>query len=215
MSRGRSLRDRTSAVRKGASVNARRSSEALVAAVGRLVDRAIDRMLLSGQRVASAAEAKQLLAGRREDEALAGDIQRVIVLAAPVVRMMRRGARLSRLPWVMVASSTVAAGVTVHSGVRELQLLASLVAHRIEQATGAPADARLVKKLAIDLYLEPKRTPKLDDDRLRLVRLTRKWLFSAVFGRKTSKRAARALDAADHLDAADVSARWSAVRRHD
>ena len=82
------------------------------------------------ERVASAAEAKRLLAGEREEEALAGDIQRVIVLAAPVVRMMRRGAGLSR-PWVMAASSAVAVGVTVHSGVRELQLLAALVAHRI------------------------------------------------------------------------------------
>jgi hypothetical protein len=51
------------------------------------------------------------------------------------------------------------------------------------------------------------------DDRLRLVRLTRKWVLSGAFGRKTSKRAARALDAAEQLDAAALSARWEGVRR--
>jgi hypothetical protein len=76
-----------------------------------------------------------------------------------------------------------------------------------------PSDPALVKKLAIDLYLAPKRTPRLADDRLPLVRLTRKWVFSGAFGRKTSKRAARALDAAERLDAAALSGRWEAVRR--
>ena len=92
-------------------------------------------------------------------------------------------------------------------------MLASLVAHRLEQATGAPSDPALVEKLAIDLYLDPKRTPRLADDRLRLVRLTRKWVFSGAFGRKTSKRASRALAAAERLDAAALSARWATVRR--
>ena len=38
----------------------------------------------------------------------------------------------------------------------------------------APADPALVKKVAIDLYLRPKDAPDLADDKLRLVRLTRK-----------------------------------------
>jgi hypothetical protein len=97
--------------------------------------------------------------------------------------------------------------------VRELQVLASLVAHRLEQAEGVPSDPALVKKLAIDLYLAPKGTPRLADERLRLVRLTRKWVLGGAFGRKTSKRAARALDAADRLDVVALSARWEAVRR--
>ena len=75
----------------------------------------------------------------------------------------------------MVASSAVSVGIAVHTGVRELQVLASLVAYRLEQATGAPGEPALVKKLAIDLYLDPKRTLDLADERLRLLRLTRKW----------------------------------------
>lgn len=139
------------------------------------------------------------------------------MLAGPVVRTLARGARLTRVPWVLIASSAISVGVAVRGGVRELQLVASLIAHRLEQATGAPSDPALVEKLAIDVYLAPKRTPKLADDKLRLVRLTRKWALSGVFGRKTSKRAGKALDAGERLDAAALSARWAVVvrRRRD
>ncbi len=174
--------------------------------VGRLADKAIDRVLLTDERITSAADGKRLLAGKEDTEALAGDIQRVIVLAVPVVRRLARGARLTRVPWVMVASSAVSIGVAVRTGVRELQVLASFVAYRLEQATGVPSEPALVKKLAIDLYLDPKRTLHLADEKLRLPRLARKWVLSGAFGRKTSKRASSALDAAERLDAAALSA---------
>src|SRR5215208_6214304 len=51
---------------------------ALVRAVRRLVDRAVDEILLGEQRVTSAVEATRLLAGEEKSEALAGDVQRVI-----------------------------------------------------------------------------------------------------------------------------------------
>jgi len=209
----RSLRNRVSSAGKGARIHALKVSDALVETVGRLADRAIDRMLLTDERVTSAADGKRLLAGQADTEAFAGDIQRVVVLAVPIVRTLARGARFTRVPWVMVASSAVSIGVAVRTGVRELQVLASLVAHRLEQAEGVPSDPALVKKLAIDLYLAPKRTPRLADERLRLVRLTRKWVLGGAFGRKTSKRAARALDAAERLDVVALSPRWEAVRR--
>jgi hypothetical protein len=102
-------------------------------------------------------------------------------------------------------------GLTVRTGVHELQVLSSLIAHRLEQATGAPSDPGLVKKLALDLYLNPKRAPDPTDKRLRIVRLTRKWLLLGAFGRKTSKRAAKALDAAEKLDAKELAERWQTV----
>ena len=205
-----SLRGRATSAGKGVGAGTRKASDALVDAVGGLADHAIDRMLLRGERVTSAAQGRRLLAGEADTEAIADNIQRVVVLAVPVIRILARGARFTRVPWVMAASSSVAIGVAVRTGVRELQVLASLVAHRLEQA-GVPSDSALVKKLAIDLYLDPKRTPNLSDDRLRLVRLTRKWVLGGAFGRKTSKRAARALDAAERFDAAALSARWAAV----
>jgi hypothetical protein len=209
----RSLGDRARAAGKSAGVGALSAGEALVEAVGGAVDHAIDRMLLGEERVTSAAQGKSLLAGDSDAEAFAGDVQRIVVVAVPVVRRLAWGARRTRVPWLMVASSAISVGIAVSAGVRELRVLASLVAHRLEQATGERSDPALVKKLAIDLYLHPKGTLRLDDDRLRLVRLTRKWVSSGVFGRKTSKRTERALDAAERLDGTALSARWAEMQR--
>jgi hypothetical protein len=198
---------------KKAGANASRAGVALVGATGRLVNRAVDEMLLGDERVTSAAEGKRLLAGDERTEALADDIQRVIVLAVPVVRVLARGARVVKVPWVIVASSAVSVGVAVRTGVREIQVLSSLVAHRLEQATGKPADPALVKKAAIDLYLHPKRKLRTTDDKLHLVRLTRKWVLGGILGRRTQKRANRALAAAERLDWAALAASWDTTSR--
>src|SRR5262245_61880860 len=80
------LRERVWSAGSSAGANARIASAALVSAVGRLAEKAIDRVLLTDERVTSAADGKRLLAGDADTEALAGDIQRVVVLAVPVVR---------------------------------------------------------------------------------------------------------------------------------
>ena len=205
------LSDYTTAARtagRGAGAATVKSGAALVEAVGRLVDAAVARVLLSETRVTSAADAERRLAGQAGTEELADKVQRVVVLATPIVRTLARGAKFTRLPWAMLASSSVSVGIAVRAGVQEIQVLSSLVAHRIEQATGAPADPKLVEKVAVDLYLSPKRKPDLDDDRLRLVRLTRKWVLLGAFGRSTSKRAVKALEAAEKLDGGQLAARW-------
>ena len=193
---------------KGASAATQKAGAALVEAVGNLADAAVDHVLLSDERVTSAAEAKRQLSGTADTEALADNVQRVVVLAVPIVRLLARGARYTRLPWALLASSTISVGIAVRAGVRELQVLASLLAYRLEQTTGAPSDPTLVKKVAIDLYLKPKRAPDLANDKLHLIRLTRKWVLGGAFGRETSKRAAKALDAAERLDVAELVARW-------
>src|SRR4029079_7402872 len=96
-------------------------------------------------------------------EALAGEIQRVVALSVPVLRTLARGARVMKVPWVLVVSTTLSVGIAVRSGVKEIQALSSLVAHRLEQATGAPADPALVKKLATTQYLHPRPTATLDE----------------------------------------------------
>jgi hypothetical protein len=198
-----------------AGADASKAGAALVRAIGRLVNRAIDEILLGDKRVTSAAEGSRILAGDEQTESLAEDIQRVIVLSVPVVRALARGARFVKLPWVIVGSTAISVGVAVRTGVREIQVLSSLVAHRLEQATGAPADPALVKKAALDLYLHPKRKLRPTDDKLHLIRLTRKWVLGGIFGRKTAKRAKLALAAAERLDAAALAASWDSVGRRD
>ncbi len=195
-----------------AGVNASRAGAALVQTIGRLVNAAVDEIVLGDTRVTSAAEGRRLLAGEEQTESLAEDMQRVIVLAVPVVRAVARGARVVKLPWVIIGSSAISVGVAVRTGVREIQVLSSLVAHRLEEATGAPADPALVKKVTLDLYLHPKRKLHPTDGKLHLVRLTRKWVLGGIFGRKTSKRADRALAAAERLDSAAVVASWDSAR---
>ena len=117
------------------------------------------RMLLSDRRITSAAQGKSLLAGDTDAEAFAGDIQRVVVVAVPVVRRLARGARRTRVPWVMVASSAISVGIAVSTGVRELRTLASLVAHvrtggakrlAVERFDGEPVTESDVMPLLVD-----------------------------------------------------------------
>jgi hypothetical protein len=182
----------------------------LVGAVGDLSRSAIDRMLLTGERVTSAKEGKRLLAETAELEGLSDRVQRVVVVATPLARALAPAARVTRLPWVMIASTAISTGLAVRMGVRQIQVVSALVAHRLEAAADGPVDPWLVEKLAIALYLDPKRVPRLDDHKLHVARLARKWLWSGVFGRNTSKRADKALDAAERLDAEAALAAWAA-----
>src|SRR5262249_11503237 len=100
----------------------------------------------------------------------------------------------------LVASTAFSIASTLRVGVREVQILGSLLAHRLEQASGRPADPALVKRLALDLYLSPRSTPKVASQPLPLRRLLQRWLFKGAFGRDTRKAALKAVDAAEKLD---------------
>jgi hypothetical protein len=180
----------------------------LLDAVGGLVDQLLDRILLSPARVTSAAEGKRVMAGDDDTEALTDTIQRIAVVATPIIRTVARGSRfLPRVPWVLVASTTASLVVTLNAGVREVRVIGSLIAHRLELATGRPPDPGLVKQLAVELYLSPGRTPRLEGG-LPLGRLVRKWLFRGAIGKDTRRAAGKALDAAERLDVLALDARW-------
>src|SRR6476659_3144622 len=185
----------------------------LLDAVGGLFDQLIDRILLSPERVTSAGEGKRLIALDDETEDVADRVQRVAVIATPIVRTLARGSRfLPRVPWVLVASTTASLVVTIRGGVHEVRVLGSLVAYRLEQATGRPAGPALVKQLTLELYLSPRRTPTLTGG-LPLGKLARKWLFRGAIGKDTRKAAWKALDAAEHLDVATLDSRWRSRHR--
>lgn len=175
-------------------------TSALVRAAGNLLDDLVDRVLRNEERVATAAEGKLLIAADDGMEEVADRVQRFVAVATPTVRVLARGARFTRVPWVLVASTAVSLTTTVRAGVREVRVLGSLLAFRLEQVNGAPADPALVKKLAVELYLAPKRKPDVARLDLPLARLARKWLFRGVFGRDTRRTAEKALDAAEQLD---------------
>ena len=172
----------------------------LLDAVSSLYEDAVDRVLSTSDRVTSAAEGKAMLARDERSEASVDRIQRIVVLAVPIVRRVARGARFTRAPWVLAATTSISIASTVRTGVREVQVIGSLVAHRLAEATGRPADPALVKKLTLELYLAPRTTPEFSEVSLPLRRLVTRWVFKGAFGRDTKKAASKALDAAEKLD---------------
>ncbi len=169
-----------------------------------VVQQAFERLLSSDIHVTTAAEAKRLLAEHEDTEEMTDAIQRFVAIATPVARIALRGVRFTRVPWVLVASSAVSIGVTVRNGVRELQAIAALLAHRFEEETGGPPSPALVQKLTLELYLKPRRTPDASDLSLPLARLARRWIVSGALGRNTRGKTEKALDAAEHLDVASL-----------
>lgn len=188
---------------------AARSGRAFADAVSSVHGRAVERLLATPERVTSAAEGRSLLTRQERTEAAADRLQSVMVVAVPIVRRAAKVARFTKVPWVLVGSTTLSTGLNVRTGAREVQVLGALVAHRIEEATGQPADPALVKKIAIELYLAPKRRPDLADRELRLRRLMRRWVVRGVFGRKTGRSAAKSLRAAETLDVRPLVSRWA------
>jgi len=172
-----------------------------------VVHEAFDRLLSSDTAVTTAAEAKRLLADNAETEELTDAVQRFVAIATPVARIALRGARFTRIPWVLVASSAVSIGVTVRNGVRELQAIAALLVHRFEQDTGTRPDPALLQKLTLELYLRPRRTPDVSDLGLPLARLARRWIVSGAFGRNTRGKSEKALDATERLDVSSFTRR--------
>ncbi len=172
-----------------------------------VVHQAFERLLSSDMHVTTAAEAKRLLGEHEDTEEMTDAIQRFVAVATPVARIALRGVRFTRVPWVLVASSAVSIGVTVRNGVRELQALAALLAHRFEEETGGQPNPALLQKLTLELYLKPRRTPDVSDLGLPLARLTRRWIVSGALGRNTRGKSEKALDAAERLDVASLAAR--------
>ncbi len=174
---------------------------------GDVVHQAFERLLSSGVEVKTAAEAKRMLADHEDTEQMTDTIQRFVAIATPIARIALRGARFTRVPWVLLASSAVSIGVTVRNGVRELQAIAALLAHRFEQETGAAPDPALLQKLTLELYLKPRRTPDVSDPGLPLARVARRWVVSGAFGRNTRGKTEKALDAAERLDISSLAGR--------
>ena len=84
-------------------------------AAGDVVHQAFERLLSSDVEVKTAADAKRVLADREDREEVTDAIQRFVAIAAPVARIALRGARFTRVPWVLDASSAVSIGVTVRT----------------------------------------------------------------------------------------------------
>jgi hypothetical protein len=179
---------------------------ALIHAVGRLYDRAIDSVLSTPYEVRTADEALAMIeaeaGGVFDGKALAEQVQMAAVLLTPVVRRIRWFERLPgvrRLPFLASVVTVANVAVVLRRGVREVQIVSSYLAHRLREVTGDAPDPSLVKVVAVQLYTEPNRRP-VAGGRIRFARLLRRWLVRGMFGRDTQKRARNAVFAVAQLD---------------
>jgi hypothetical protein len=169
----------------------------------------VDRALQPSQRITSAAEGRAVLESDDHSEAFAEQLQMIAIVVTPLIRTLRLTRRFAKVPTVLIASTVLATVMTIRRGVRELQILAALVEHRIETDTGRRPDAELVKATTLALYLDPGRVPEPRSGGRQFARVARRWAIRGAFGRDTGHSAARALDAAERLDAGTLVARWA------
>jgi hypothetical protein len=187
-----------------------------VLALGDLYDRAVDSVLIRPHDIATADEAVALAHSdfAWNADALTDQVRKVALVVLPLLRrtgMVARAPGLRRVPSIAVATTVAAVSTQLWSGVKELQILAALVATRLRRA-GYEADPPLVKRLALELYTRPDRPPSLESVPTSITKLVARWMMAGVFGRNTSSRARKAFVAAEHLDLDAVMSQWQHPR---
>jgi hypothetical protein len=180
-------------------------------AAGSLYDRVIDRMLARPYQVTTAEEARALLEDPESIDvsAFADQIQQVAIIALPLARRLGPLSRvpgLRKVPWVLSIVTVANLARAIRQGVREVQVVGSYLASRLQAATGEAPDPALVKALTVQLYLSPSRRPSAADRSVPAGKLLRRWLTYGLVGRSTNKTAMRAVGAIEQLDVAALVA---------
>ena len=187
-----------------------RAATAVPRAVGSLYDRAIDRVLARPYQVTTADDARALLddPDSIDVSAFADQIQQVAIIAIPLVRRLgafRRVPGVKKVPWVLSIITVANVTRSIRQGVREVQVVGSYLAARLQATTGQPPDPELVKRLTVQLYLSPSRQPDTSITAgVPSGRLLRRWLTYGLVGRTTNKVAVRAVGAVERLDVASL-----------
>jgi hypothetical protein len=187
-----------------------------VLALGDLYDRAVDSVLIRPHDIGTADEAMALAHSdfAWNADALTDQVRKVALVVLPLLRrtgVIARAPGLRRVPSIALATTFAAVSTQLWSGVKELQILAALVATRLRRA-GYEADAPLVKRLTIELYTHPEREPTLMSVPSSITRVLLRWTVAGVFGRNTANRAHKAFVAAEQLDLDAVMAQWQNPR---
>ena len=177
-----------------------------------LYDRAIDRVLARPYEITTADEARAVLddPDAIDVSAFADQIQQVALFAIPIVRRVGRFRKVPgvrKVPWVFSLVTITNLTRSIRQGVREVQLIGSYLAARLQGATGKPPDPALVKRLTVQVYLAPSRKLNLTDTDQRAAtgKLLQRWLINGLLGRTSNKAAVRAIGAVERLDIATVS----------
>lgn len=186
-----------------------------VQTLGDLYDRAVDSVLIRPHEIATADEATALAQAdfSWNADALTDQVRKTTLVVLPLLRragVLARFTGLRRVPSIALATTVAAVSTQLWSGIKELQILAALIATRLQRA-GYAADPPIVKRLAIELYAHPDRQPTMESVPASITRMVARWTMAGMFGRNTTKRARNSFEAAERLDLDAVMSRWSAV----
>ena len=194
-----------------------------------LIDGALDRVFDEPFDVRSAEELEDLVAAGPVGVGAAPAATTLTAFVAAATPMARRaiamasksGKVASKTPLpsskaikVGLASIPVALRLSTTSrrGVRELQLLASYVIHRLRDVGSVP-DRGLVRSLTLSLYLDPARRPSLEIPSGRAAGgVARQWVLRSLGGdaeHAVRARARRQAEAIERLDLAALARHWA------
>ncbi len=206
----------------------------VTARVRALIDGALDRVFDEPFDVRTAEELEDLVAAGPVGVGAAPaatTLTAFVAAATPVARRAlavatKSGKFASKAPLpsskafkVGLASIPIALRLSTTSrrGVRELQLLASYLIHRL-RAAGVDVDRGLVRSLTLSLYLDPARRPSLDIPIGRAAGgIARQWVLRSLGGDADTAvraRARRQAEAIDRLDLADLGDQWTRHHQH-
>jgi hypothetical protein len=198
-------------------VTARDRSRQLVEGTRRVVDLALDRVFDEPFEIRSADDFERVMAEHRTSMSFvtAGALTGFVERAVPIARLGTKAGTKVPVPAIKYTFAAIPLalqlGNTVRRGVREVQILASYLVHRLRE-TGVEPRRGLVTALALSLALDPDRRPDIGLTPGRAAGgLTRQWILRSV-GRDTTKsitRRARAeANAVERLDLRALSKEW-------
>ena len=185
----------------------------------RLVDLALDRVFDEPYEIHSEDDFERVMSEHRATMsfmsagALAGFVER----ALPLAKLSTKAGRKVPLPAIKytIAAIPIAMqlGNSVRHGIREVQVLASYLIHRLRQA-GVEPERGLVTALALSISLDPERRPDLGLTPARAgAGLARLWIMRSMrkeSGKSVARRARSEAAAVDRLDFRAVAKDWEA-----
>jgi hypothetical protein len=143
--------------------------------------------------------------------ALAGFVER----ALPVAKLSTKAGKKIPVPAIKYTLAAIPIamqlGNAVRHGIREIQVIASYLIHRLREA-GVEPRRGLVSALALSIYLDPERRPDLSVTPSRAgAGLARAWIMRSMRKESTkvlTRRARAEIAAVNRLDLRSVSKEW-------
>ena len=197
----------------------RTASAQLTDRARRMVDSALDRVFNEPYEIHSEDDFERVMTQHRATMsfASAGAIAGFVERALPLAKLSTKAGKKIPMPAIKYTLAAIPIamqlGNSVRHGVREVQVLASYLIHRLREA-GVEPRRGLVTALALSISLDPERRPDIGLTPARAgAGLARLWIMRSVrteSGKSVGRRARSEAAAVDRLDLRAVSKEWEA-----